>query len=155
MNKEKFLKLTELALSGDSCISRSIKVTDLDRLVDGDLSEYGDAIIAGRRVCNTHSKCNRYLYFSADKNTYYIEKPKMYGIEYEELTEDDFVHEPFPAYGVCFTNDHDFAVLDFMLTQDNPLSKNINKTIFKNKKDAIAITKKMTELLNSGKHSYA
>lgn len=151
MNKEKFLKLAELALSGGSCISQNIKITDLARLSDADLSEFGDAIIAGRRIRNSHSKCSNYLNFTGDKEFYYIEKPKMYGIEYEPITDSDFVHEPFPAYGVCFTNNHDFAVLEFMLTRINPLTQNMNKTIFKNKKDAIAITKKMTELLNSGK----
>lgn len=69
MNTEKLLKLIEI-------VDKSIKFENLHRLVDGDLSDLGDAIIEGKKVILKSSGEQSSL-FTLNRSDYIVEQPRI------------------------------------------------------------------------------
>lgn len=71
-NLEKLKKLTEL-------VGSHVKIENLVRLTEGDLSHIGDALIKGKQInIDGKSVCHRFLLFDSDSKSYSIkEEPKQ------------------------------------------------------------------------------
>lgn len=146
-DKEKFIALAEIALSDDKRICKNIRIKNLVRLADGDLSPFGSALIDGHEVVNS-SRCGSAYFYDCESSDYKIKAKTItvFGVEVVPFTGEEFlIAKQFGvyAYGIVFNLDEGRfkSVLNHY-----PVTSVLNKTVFKREIDAKAVADAMNRL---------